>query len=233
MLLSLSNIYNYVVSPFVEHLCLYWGLSGFITMIEETFEIERYQTKLRIRNKSDGEKKEYNQGAMISVFKNQLFVSLPTTIVFIWLYYVQGLLDPSQNYFLTDLIRLGVTLLVEEVLFYYFHRLLHTRFLYQYVHKKHHEWISPSPYSTLYAHPFEHFLSNILPVLLSPLITGLHWDWIVWWVRLANINGILAHCGLKLPFSVNERHDLHHRLRAFNYGVFGWIDKIHGTEFIE
>jgi len=57
--------------------------------------------------------------------------------------------------------------LTTEVAFYYSHRLLHHPYLYKWIHKKHHTWISPVAISAAYCHPIEHVFSNVLPIALG------------------------------------------------------------------
>ena len=53
----------------------------------------------------------------------------------------------------------GCTVL-DEVFFYYAHRLLHTPFLYEHVHKVHHEYKTPFVAMTLFHHPVESLLGT-------------------------------------------------------------------------
>lgn len=59
---------------------------------------------------------------------------------------------------------LSICILVEEVAFYYSHRLLHHPRIYKFIHKRHHEWTSPIAITAVYCHPVEHVFSNLLPV---------------------------------------------------------------------
>eukprot|EP00759_Apiculatamorpha_spiralis_P028208 PhF_6_TR30726/c0_g1_i1/m.45217 len=122
---------------------------------------------------------------------------------------------------------------VEEFAFYYSHRLLHTDYFYTRVHKKHHEFQSPSTITAAYAHPLEMFLSNIFPVALGPIILQSHLYTFYLWHVFAIIATQVGHSGYSFPWqtaSDAKFHDLHHEKFKFNYGLgLGLLDRFHGT----
>jgi len=120
---------------------------------------------------------------------------------------------------------------VEEIFFYYIHRLFHHPKLYKHIHKKHHDWQAPIAISSLYAHPIEHLFANLLPAVLGPIVFGSHVLLGMAWFVTALVSSILSHMGYHLPFLPStEHHDYHHLKFTDNFGVFGVLDWLHGTD---
>ncbi len=115
-------------------------------------------------------------------------------------------------------------------MFYYTHRLFHTKYLYRTIHKIHHEWTSPIGIVCYYSHPIEHIFANILPIFVGPIIFRSHIILCAIWSIVAVITIIAAHSGYHLPIlSSLEAHDYHHLKFNEIYGVVGFLDKFHGT----
>ena len=88
---------------------------------------------------------------------------------------------------------------------------MHHPRVYKHIHKIHHEWTASISIIALYAHPFEHIVSNIIPVILGPLIMGSHILVGLLWSVIAIGQTQLAHGGYHLPFLPSpEAHDFHH-----------------------
>jgi len=125
-----------------------------------------------------------------------------------------------------------VFVLAREVSFYYSHRFLHYGKNYEKYHKKHHEWTSPIAVSAQYADTLEHIFSNLLPVVLGPIIMGSHFVTMVIWSTHVIMRTLNDHSGYRFPWYYDStRHDLHHEIFTSHYGVecFGLMDWLHGT----
>ncbi|KAK2749433.1 hypothetical protein FQN57_006367 [Myotisia sp. PD_48] len=122
--------------------------------------------------------------------------------------------------------------LLREVIFYYVHRLLHTKFMYRWVHHVHHEFRTPIALAASYSHPIDHVLINAMPIYLPMAIQRAHYLTLITFGAACVFDASIAHCGyslFRMP-SVHE-HDVHHEKSNVNFGVWGVIDWLHGTNF--
>lgn len=141
---------------------------------------------------------------------------------------------------------LGVLCLIVPVIhefhFFCIHRLIHTPFLYKWVHSVHHNSINPSPWSSLSMHPVEHlfYFSTILYHLILPSNPVIA----LYQLHVAGFGAVPGHVGFD-KVEVTETsaisthayiHYLHHKYFEVNYGdglipIDRWIGTFHdGTK---
>ncbi|BCR87219.1 sterol desaturase family protein [Aspergillus chevalieri] len=120
-----------------------------------------------------------------------------------------------------------------EILFYYIHRALHHPSIYVYIHKMHHKYTAPISFAAEYAHPVEHVLANVLPIVAPLTIKGTHFLSLMAFTVFELWEAAADHSGydfLKLPPA--SIHDLHHEKFRVNYSTLGIMDWIHGTDVV-
>ena len=126
---------------------------------------------------------------------------------------------------------------IHEIHFFAIHRLIHTPFLYKWVHSVHHNSVNPSPWSSLSMHPVEGFLYHAvafwhLVIPSNPILA-------LYQLHLAGFGAVNGHIGFdKLELTENTpltshayAHYLHHKYFEVNYGGDGLIplDKWFGS----
>ncbi|XP_069825089.1 fatty acid hydroxylase domain-containing protein 2 [Dendropsophus ebraccatus] len=212
----------------------FWVYNAVLMVIDLTGKpnfITQYRIQLGKNDPVDPEKLRH---AVKVVVFNQIFLSFP--MVFLMYPFMKWRGNPCGTELPTFhwvLLELTVFVLVEEILFYYSHRLFHHPSIYKHVHKQHHEWTAPVGVVSMYAHPLEHIFSNMLPSMVGPMLMGSHVATIMLWFCLALITTTISHCGYHLPLLPSpEFHDFHHLKFNQCYGVLGVFDRLHGTDQI-
>ncbi|PPD94744.1 hypothetical protein GOBAR_DD08280 [Gossypium barbadense] len=184
-------------------------------------------------------------------------VNLPLMIVSYPVFRCMGMRSslplPSWKVVLTQII---FYFILEDFVFYWGHRVLHTKWLYKHVHSVHHEYATPFGLTSEYAHPAE-ILFLGFATIVGPAITGPHLITLWLWMVLRVLETVEAHCGYHFPWSLSnfltfiwgvssvftchfassqvaDFHDYHHRLlytKSGNYSsTFVYMDWIFGTD---
>ncbi|XP_013884030.1 fatty acid hydroxylase domain-containing protein 2 [Austrofundulus limnaeus] len=210
----------------------FWGLNGLLLLVDITGKpsfITRYRIQEDKNNPVDPVKLRQ---AVKTVLFNHVCISGSMVVVAHQLMSWTGdPCGPELPTFHRALLELAVFSMLEELLFYYSHRLFHHPSLYKLYHKQHHEWTAPIGIVSIYAHPLEHVISNMLPVAIGPVLLGSHITTTSTWYCLALISTTISHCGYHLPFLPSpEFHDFHHLRFNQCFGVFGVLDRLHGTD---
>ena len=90
---------------------------------------------------------------------------------------------------------LFIAFMYENIVEYYWHRLMHTRICYSYFHKYHHYYKAPEVWDDLYIHPIEAF--GYYCILYSPpFIFHTHIYAFLMYMAIMGLCGVLDHSGI-------------------------------------
>ncbi|XP_055714010.1 fatty acid hydroxylase domain-containing protein 2 [Phlebotomus papatasi] len=211
---------------------VYWFFGGLYTIMDITNKpavLRKYKIQPGTNEPVDNKRL---MEVIVTVLFNQFVVGIPMSLLAYKIMTFRGIV-PNRELptFHWVLLELAVCILVEEVGFYYSHRFLHSKHIYKFIHKQHHEWTAPISVTAIYCHPIEHIFSNVLPPFLGVLIMGSHVATAWLWFSLAILSTLNAHSGYHLPFFPSpEAHDFHHLKFNNCFGVLGVLDRLHGTD---
>lgn len=126
---------------------------------------------------------------------------------------------------------LVLMLLVHDFYFYWAHRLMHVKGLYERVHLVHHKSVDPSPLSAFAFHPTEAVL-EALPVFAMLLLVPVS-PWAVFAFQLLSLGiNVYGHLGVEFTpswwldrwpgklFNTTTHHHLHHRSNKYDFGLY-------------
>jgi len=144
----------------------------------------------------------------------------------------------GKFYFVFSLV---LVTLVHDTYYYWFHRLLHTRWLYQKIHSVHHTTKNPCVMTFFAMHPLELALMALSIPLCAFLFPICDAAFNVAY-GLYMVQTIYGHSGfdsihskkISTWFTTSHLHNLHHQVVRCNYSYFynGW-DRLCGTLVIE
>lgn len=221
------SLFNILYYSFMNYLIFNFTfyISNIILFIIDHFKI---LDKFKIQ-----QNKIQTTSVIDDTYKNSLYVVLWNSLICI----IPGLLfvGAYENAYEGDftIIKFGFDIMfariLTEILFYTIHRICHLSPFYKYIHKKHHEIITPVGITTLYMTPIDLYIGNILPTYLPLYILHSHPITIKFWIIATTINAVVfAHSGFK---KIANSHDYHHSHFNKNFGTDLFMDRLFDTEY--
>ena len=163
-----------------------------------------------------------------------------TTIIGMILIYaplakLRGTCDYQSIYnynLLWNILKLPLLPLLTDIIFYVTHRMFHNiTYLYQNVHKIHHQFVDTYSLAANACHPIEHIITNMGAVLLPVIILNLPLTWGTIWLQLASINSTFCHSGYVFFKRISPiPHDFHHKFTNIEFGAGQTMDAIFSTD---
>eukprot|EP00347_Sterkiella_histriomuscorum_P018018 403347100 len=119
----------------------------------------------------------------------------------------------------------------EDLSFHLIHKIMHLKYIYPYVHKKHHEVRLNVAAAYIYQSGLDFVISGVFPSTIGQLILGgrMHYFTYLMWITLRITETMDGHCGYEFPWSPyrlipfaasTTYHDFHHSKNVGNYSSF-------------
>ena len=187
----------------------------------------------------------------IKQIKFELLFSLSTLIIFsgtggiIYFLYLHGFtkiyLDINEYSVAYFLFSIFLMIIIQDMYFYFTHRLLHTRWMLKHVHNIHHRSVNPTPLAAYSFHPLEAFIESVIVIPLV-ILFPVHYLAFLLFTLLVLMMNVLGHLGFEfIPsryrgsylgrlLTSSTHHNLHHQKVNKNFGYyFTWWDRLFKT----
>jgi sterol desaturase/sphingolipid hydroxylase (fatty acid hydroxylase superfamily) len=234
--LGLDDRIIFTIGTVGVHLFIFWTLN---TLLFIFYRFNLFPER-RIQGLVQPSTELWN-AAMINCLKNH-FIVQPIATYFMYplfVYFGMKIRGPIPGFivFMRDF---AISIILNDTLFYWAHRMFHHKLIYKHIHKQHHLFKTNIGIASEYAHPVEDIVANLIPTLIGCLIMGSH-ALVLWaWLALRISETVDAHSGYNFQFSPfsffpfqggAERHDFHHSNNVGCYGSFTiFWDYIMGTD---
>ncbi|RWY54123.1 sterol desaturase family protein [Mucilaginibacter gilvus] len=193
-----------------------------------------------------------NRGASAKDFAREILHSMQTSAVFAVIAYLI-LYTPLKNYTqlydsFTDFplwyvpVSLVLSLVIHDSYFYWMHRLLHHKKLFNYAHILHHKSTNPSPLASYSFHFFEAWAEGAV-LLVIVMVMPIHPIVVVWFTIVGFVINVYGHLGYEVApkwlrgsflfqiVNTSVHHNIHHSKFRGNYGLYFRVwDRLMGTE---
>ncbi|XP_070501276.1 fatty acid hydroxylase domain-containing protein 2-like [Chironomus tepperi] len=226
-----DNLAYYNIGVLFLYPFLFYHLTIFVFYIVIKIKERDKVKSLKLQAKdSEIETPENTRKAVINVLQNYLAILVVMLVQFYFdRDFARARRDPELPSFLEVMKHLILSMFIHEFVFYYTHRLLHTKWFYRF-HKKHHEYKTPTILAALYAGLVDHILSAYLPASICIYILQMHLGTALLWLSTVTVTVIIGHMGYHSPiFYAAQFHDNHHLKFVYNYSMYGIADILHGT----
>ncbi|QED38629.1 sterol desaturase family protein [Antarcticibacterium arcticum] len=231
----------YILIFFLALLFRYFVAAGVFYWYYYKLRAQRYSSK-RLS------KRKHRKGQI----KKEIVYSIKSSVIFAavgagtyWLYQ-QGVtaiyIEPSQWGYWYLPLSLLLVFLIHETYYYWVHRAMHHPKIFKYVHKVHHDSLTPTPWTAFSFHPWESIIEAlILPIILIFLPVNIYV--LGFYLLFMTLSSVINHLDIEIypPKFLNSgvgkqfigatHHHHHHTEFNTNYGLyFNFWDRWMGTE---
>ena len=131
-------------------------------------------------------------------------------------------------------VELSLLTLVQSVLEYFWHIMMHLEWCYARMHKLHHHYKSPEVWDDMYIHPIE-AIGYYCILYGGPFCLSVHVSSFLAYMAIMGVCGVLDHSGIKfsIPYLYDTAdHDIHHSKFSYNFAFpFPFMDLLMGTHY--
>ena len=221
--------FDWLLEIFIRNLILMIVVAGSLHLYFYSYKKQGLKLKFDHR--------DLTKNSQVFAFNNQVLDNIYYSIVygvtfwtilealFLWLFANQyiTLMTWTQNPYLFVLI-IFLTPIWHSFHFYWIHRALHWKPLYNSIHSLHHKNVNVGPWSGMSMHPIETFI--YLTSVFIHLAIASHPFHVIYHLQFMIFNAVIAHSGFdgllvkdKKRLSLGRfHHQLHHRHFECNYG---------------
>lgn len=235
-----SDVWLFVVTSVIVHESMYLGFFILGLVLESQQWMQQYRIP---RRPAQVPSATLVKGTLREAFVSHMIFQ-PLTLYLLHPYLVISTKsndEPLPSFFYT-FCSLFFFMFLNDSLFAIIHYTFHAnQWLYEHVHKKHHQYSGSIGIAAEYANPFEAFVGNQFPVIAAVLLLKAHpWTWLVYlfWRLWRTYEG---HCGYSFVNSFLSKfglmhgyaalyHDFHHSSNRGNFSgpAHGMWDHIIG-----
>jgi 4,4-dimethyl-9beta,19-cyclopropylsterol-4alpha-methyl oxidase len=237
-----SGVSDYILYCYnIVFLFIIFNLAPLPSVLLDVLQVraaEKYKLQPGVHNSRDAVWKCY-KSVMLLFFTVVLPLQLSSFPAVRFVGVRMGFPLPS---FAEVVLHLFVYLVVEDYLNYWIHRWLHQGWLYENIHRVHHEFMSPMSFAAPYAHWAEIILLGV-PTFMGPAMVPGHIITLWIWIALRQLEAIDTHSGYDFPWNPTklipfyggaEYHDYHHfvggKSQSNFASVFTYCDWLYGTD---
>ena len=216
----------YFVVYFFRYLILSFGALGLTFLISHERKIQS--------------SRKFTKPQILRELRHSFVAVIPVTII-MTIVYLLGLYEINKLYFVISdygfvwfFGQIICFMFILDFWFYVVHRIMHTKYIYSIVHKRHHLSTNPSPFAANSVHPFESIFDSIFIIFVS-FFLPVHPLAIFIFVSISSIWNTIGHLGYEIfPKSVTQSmfgkylnfptvHNQHHKLFLYNFGYYTTI----------
>lgn len=237
----MENLIESSIRIYINSGLRYFVFAGIPFLIFYVFFAEKFQ-KNKIQGRSEKTKRFFHE------IKHSLSTMIIITVVVSIVLFTPfrewtNIYDDINEYSIWWIpFSIILSLIIHDTYFYWMHRLVHGKKLYQYVHIVHHQSVNPSPWTSYSFNILEAIAENLILVILV-FVLPLHPLAILGFGLISFIINVYGHLGYEIAprwfrysiffefVNTSVHHNLHHKKFFGNYGLYFRIwDRLMGTE---